>query len=104
MLFFRVLGWTMIGLAVLMASGEAIAALGTGTHDFIAAADIWALLTGTVPDFTPLGPNVNLETVGKVILAWPAWALMAPLGAALLIAGRPNKRKRMFTDRGRRMA
>jgi hypothetical protein len=104
LLFFRLLGWSMIGLAVLMASGEAIAALGSGTHDYIAAADIWALLTGTVPDFTPMGPNVSLEMVGRVLLSWPAWALMAPLGAVLLIAARPSKRKRMFADRNRRLA
>ena len=47
----RAFGWTMVLAAILMASGEAIMALGSGSYQGLATADVWALLWGQTPDF-----------------------------------------------------
>ncbi|MBF0166567.1 MAG: hypothetical protein HQL45_02965 [Alphaproteobacteria bacterium] len=76
-----------------MASTEAIAALGTGTHDFIAAADLWALFLGTVPEFDASG-----AALWQDVLAWPAWTVILPVGALFVLAFRTRK-KRPFGKR-----
>lgn len=105
MFFIKALGWVLIGTALLMASGEAIAALGTGTHDYIAAADLWALFLGSLPDFGEAAFGLSWDNVWMTLLGWPAWAIFAPLGGMLLLAVhlRP-RRKRMFAGRNPRHA
>jgi hypothetical protein len=71
-----------------MASTEAIAALGTGTLDFIAAADLWALFLGTPPEFDGNGTQLWQD-----VLAWPAWTVILPTGAAMILAFRPRKKR-----------
>jgi len=87
------LGWCLVIVSALMASTEAIAALGTGTHDFIAAADLWALFLGTVPEFDASG-----SALWQDVLAWPAWTVILPVGMLMVLAFRP-RRKRPFARR-----
>lgn len=88
MVLFRLLGWVLVLVSALMASTEAIAALGTGTHDFIAAADLWALFLGAPPEFDANGPALWQD-----VLAWPAWAVILPIGSAMVLLFRPRKKR-----------
>ena len=88
MVLFRLLGWVLILVSALMASTEAIAALGTGTLDFIAAADLWAVLLGTPPEFDGSG-----TALWQDVLAWPAWTVILPIGATMILAFRPRKKR-----------
>jgi hypothetical protein len=86
----RLLGWGLLGLAILMASGDAVMALGPGDHLGILTGDVWMLLAGsTVPPAVPPG-------LSTVLMAWPAWTLLAPLGLLLIWACRPRRRRHRF--------
>jgi hypothetical protein len=84
MVFGRLVGWALVGLALLMASGDAVLALGPGDHIGIAARDIYVLLAGKA-----LQPAVAL-------MKWPAWAFIGPAGVALLWTCRPRRRRYRF--------
>jgi hypothetical protein len=71
-----------------MASTEAIASLSRGSLDFIAAADLWALFLGTPPQFDANGPALWQD-----VLSWPAWTVLLPIGATLILAFRPRKKR-----------
>ena len=88
MLLGRLLGWGLLGLAILMASGDAVMALGPGDHMGIVTGDVWVLLAGRTLDAAALSP-----TASAMLMAWPAWALLAPLGLALLWACRRRHRR-----------
>ncbi|CAA6606132.1 conserved exported hypothetical protein [Rhodospirillaceae bacterium LM-1] len=88
MVLFRLLGWVLVLVSALLASTEAIAALGTGTHDFIAAADLWALFLGTPPEFDASGAQLWQD-----VLSWPAWTVILPVGALMILAFRPRKKR-----------
>jgi hypothetical protein len=77
----------MIGLALLMASGDAVLALGTGEHAGIVAGTLWTLMTGHSPE------TVAAASFGAMLLAWPAWAAIGPVGLALVVACRPRRRR-----------
>jgi len=88
MFFGRFTGWTLVGLALLMASGDAVLALGPSDHVAgIVTGDIWTLLAGRAPH-PKLWPALS-----AMLLAWPAWTLIAPVGIALLAACRPRRRR-----------
>jgi len=80
----RALGWTMVLAAILMASGEAVMALGSGSYQGLATADVWALLWGQTPDFLEAGLSGDLwRFAGALLLALPAWAVLGPTGVIL---------------------
>ncbi|HEY1722280.1 MAG TPA: hypothetical protein VGG27_13635 [Magnetospirillaceae bacterium] len=81
----------MIALALLMASGDAVLALGTGDHSGIVAGTLWTLVTGHSPDMT--APTTSF---GAMLLAWPAWAAIGPVGLALVVACRPRRRRHRY--------
>jgi hypothetical protein len=83
MLFGRLIGWGLLGLALLMASGDVVMALGPGDHVGLVTADVWVLLAGRVPHAG------SLATL-------PAWTLLAPAGAALLWTCRSRRRRYRF--------
>ncbi len=91
MLFGRLLGWALLGLAMLMASGDAVLALGPGDHVGIVTGDVWILLAGRAPERGAFPPSI-----GSILLAWPAWAVIAPVGVALLLACRRRRRRFRF--------
>ncbi len=82
----RFCGWCLIGLSLLMASADAVMALGPGDYSGIAAGDLFTLLSGHPPEATR--PLSALDAVGLMLMQWPAWAVVGPLGAALVLACR----------------
>lgn len=94
MLFGRVMGWVLIGLAVIMASADVVMALGPAEYAGIMTADVVTLLTGGEPD---VGESVSLlASIEETVLDTPAWAVMGPLGTALLVACRKRTRRYRF--------
>jgi hypothetical protein len=85
----RAFGWTMVLAAILMASGEAIMALGSGSYQGLVTADVWALLWGQTPDFLEGGLSGDLwPFAAAVVMAMPAWAVLGPAGVILAHACR----------------
>ncbi len=91
MFFGRLLGWALLGLAMLMASGDAVLALGPGDHVGIVTGDVWMLLAGRAFDRASFPPSI-----GSILMAWPAWTVIAPIGLALLLACRRRRRRYRF--------
>ena len=86
----RITGWALIALALLMASGDAVLALGTGEHAGIVAGDLWMLVAGKAPESAN-----RTASLGATLLAWPAWAAIGPLGIILVAACRPRRHKKL---------
>ncbi len=84
----RLLGWVLVGMAVLMASGDAVMALGPGDHMGIVTGDVWMLLAGRA-----LQPGALSPPLSVMLMAWPAWVVLAPLGVGLVWAFRPRRRR-----------
>jgi hypothetical protein len=91
MLVGRLVGWLLLGISLLMASGDAVLALGPGDHSGIMTRDVWLLLAGRV--WEPPHPSF-----ASLLMAWPAWTLIAPMGLALIWTCRP-RRRRAFRSR-----
>jgi hypothetical protein len=86
MLIGRLVGWLFLGISLLMASGDAVLALGPGDHTGIVTRDVWVLLAGR--DWDPSGPSI-----AALLMAWPAWTVIAPLGLMLLWSCRPRRQR-----------
>jgi hypothetical protein len=86
----RIIGWTLIALSLLMASGDAVLALGTGEHSGIVAGTLWTLVTGKTPETV-----VPTESIATMLLAWPAWAAIGPIGIMLVATCRPRRPRRL---------
>jgi hypothetical protein len=84
----RIAGWLLIALAVLLASGDAVLAFGTGDHQGIVAGTLWTLITGRLPE---VAANASL---GAMLMAWPAWVAIGPVGLMLVVACRPRRHRR----------
>lgn len=77
----RAFGWILVVSAIVMASGEAVMAIGTGTYQGLATGEIWALLWGQAPDFLDDGLSSGFwHFLGALFMEMPAWAIMGPLG------------------------
>jgi len=87
MLVGRLFGWLLIGVSVLMASADAVMALGPGEHAGIVTSDVWMLLSGRA--WNPGAPSI-----ATLLMAWPAWTLVAPLGLFTVWMSRPPRRVR----------
>ena len=83
----RLAGWLLIGLSVLMASADAVMALGPGDHTGIVTRDVWMLLAGR--NWDPEGPSL-----ATLLMAWPAWTILAPLGLLTVFLSRPRRKAR----------
>jgi len=86
MLVGRLAGWLLLGVSLLMASGDAVLALGPGEHVGIVTRDVWLLLAGRV--WEPTSPSF-----ASLLMAWPAWTLIAPMGLSLIWACRHRRRR-----------
>jgi hypothetical protein len=86
----RIIGWTLIVLSLLMASGDAVLALGTSEHSGIVAGTLWTLVTGKMPE--AVAPTQSFATM---LLAWPAWAAIGPIGIVLVATCRPRRPRRL---------
>ncbi len=97
MIFGRIAGWALGVLAILMASAEAVMALGTGAYNGLATVDVWTLLVGQTPDFSQSPDSAQLlATVGTGIMAMPAWVVFGIAGFVLLHVCRKRPRRRVF--------
>ncbi|WP_041794852.1 hypothetical protein [Pararhodospirillum photometricum] len=83
MLLGRVLGWILLALAALMASGEAVLALGGAGLEGLSTREIWTLLAGRTPSGTTAGVVLSL-------LDWPAWVVIGGLGFGFTVLFRPR--------------
>jgi hypothetical protein len=88
MLVGRLVGWLLIGISVLMASADAVLALGPGEHVGIATSDVWMLLAGR-----PWDPGT--PSLASLLMAWPAWTVLAPIGLLVLFLSRPRRKVRV---------
>lgn len=94
----RIVGWGMIAVALLMASGEAVMALGTGSYHGLATSDVWALLWGQTPEVDESGVPGNVwALIVAIFMAMPAWAVVGPIGVIVAHAFRRRPpRGRLF--------
>ncbi len=82
-------GWMLIGFAMLLASGDALAALTPGVQGYIAAGDLWALLTGV----NGTGKGGLVAMIADFLLNLPAWVVAGVIGFSLVSSVRPKKRR-----------
>ncbi|WP_254432421.1 hypothetical protein [Magnetospirillum sp. SS-4] len=88
------MGWLLIGLAVIMASADAVLALGPAEYAGILTADVVTLLAGHAPD-AAAGPS-PLDSVTAAILDLPAWVAVGLTGISLSMACRKRQRRFAF--------
>ena len=77
----RVIGWILVLASIIMASGEAVMALGSVDYHGLAAADLWTLLMGKSPG--AMDGYMAGDSWGLLIslgLGMPAWTILGPLG------------------------
>lgn len=91
MLAGRIMGWLMIGVAVLMASADAVMALGPGDYDSIRTADVVTLLTGDL--MTGQG---GWTQALRGLMTLPAWIVIGAGGLATLLMCRKRLRRFRF--------
>ena len=98
MVFGRTAGWTLVILAIVMASAEAVMALGIGAYNGLAAADIWTLLVGQSPSFTAeTSATQAIASVGTVVMQMPAWIVFGAMGFLLIhVCRKRRNRRRIF--------
>lgn len=97
-MFGRVSGWIFMILAILMASAEAVMALGMGAYDSLATVDLWTLLVGQSPTFSVASESVEmLALLGTGIMQMPAWLVLGAIGFVLTHVCRKRRaRRRVF--------
>ncbi|MBI3444918.1 MAG: hypothetical protein HY055_06075 [Magnetospirillum sp.] len=98
MFFGRVMGWLMIGLAVIMASADAVLALGPTEYAGIITADVVTLIAGHAPDTADAGRSM-LDGLAAAFLDMPAWIAVGLMGISLSVACRKRQRQRRFVFR-----
>jgi len=82
---------------MIMASAEAVMALGTGAYNGLATVDVWTLLVGQSPAFAATTESTDfLAVVAVGIMAMPAWVVFMLFGFLLLHACRKRARRRVF--------
>lgn len=100
-MFGRVSGWIFMVLAILMASAEAVMALGMGAYDSLATVDLWTLLVGQSPSFDAAdGSAEMIATAGAGIMQMPAWVVLGVVGFALTHFCRKRRARRRVFQRG----
>jgi len=91
----RILGWTLVILAMVMASAEAVMALGTGAYNGLATADVWTLLVGQAPlEALEGSSNRFLATASIVIMNMPAWIAFGLSGVVVVHLCRERRQRR----------
>ncbi|MHB1206795.1 MAG: hypothetical protein ACYCZX_14590 [Rhodospirillaceae bacterium] len=98
MIFGRTTGWVLVILAIVMASAEAVMALGIGTYNGLATADVWTLLVGQSPSFNgDMHAPQALTTAGTIVMQMPAWAVFGTIGVFLAhVCRKRPQRRRIF--------
>ncbi len=94
MLFGRIVGWALLGLAVILASADAVMALGPAEYTGIITADVFTLLTGGEPEFG--GSLSLLASMEEALLDTPAWVVTGVLGTLMLLSCRKRAKRYRF--------
>lgn len=92
MIFGRLIGWTLLAVAILIASGEAVLALGTGSYQGLATREVWTLLAGDPTVSWSMGDATSRLLAG--VLDWPAWSVIGAIGLGFAVVFRSPKRRR----------
>ncbi len=95
MIFGRSFGWTLVVLAIVMASAEAVMALGTGQYSGLVTSEVWTLIVGQTPSFTANSSEI-LSVASAGIMAMPAWVVIGTIGFALAHFCRKRRAHRRF--------
>jgi hypothetical protein len=91
----RIFGWTLLILAIVMASAEAVMALGTGAYSGLATADVWTLLVGPTPlNSLEDSPNWILSTASIIVMNMPAWIMFGISGFLFIHLCRQRRQRR----------
>ncbi|MBR9973587.1 hypothetical protein [Magnetospirillum sulfuroxidans] len=94
MLLGRVVGWFLIAITVIMASGDVVLALGPADYSGILTADVITLLLGAAPE--PIPEQSLAAAAEAVIMDLPAWVVVGFAGIALLVASRKRNKRFRF--------
>ncbi len=94
MVFGRTIGWVMVIVAILIASAEAVMALGASGHPGLATSDIVTLLTGQSPTFSAAMWPELFSALGAGIMAMPAWLVMGAVGFSFVHIFRARRMRR----------
>lgn len=94
MLLGRIVGWFLIAVTVIMASGDAVLALGPADYAGILTADVITLLVGAAPEPTP--EQSLFAALEAVIMDLPAWVVVGMAGTAVLVASRKRNKRFRF--------
>lgn len=94
MLLGRIVGWFLIAVTVVMASGDAVLALGPADYAGILTADVITLLVGAAPEPTP--EQSLFAALEAVIMDLPAWVVVGMAGTALLVVSRKRNKRFRF--------
>jgi len=95
MLFGRIMGLLLVALAVIMASADAVMALGPAEYAGIITSDVVTLLTGDPLEVAGSGLSV-LAMVTDMLLRLPAWVAFGLTGVTLALACRKRTRRYRF--------
>ncbi|WP_413208165.1 hypothetical protein [Rhodospirillum sp. A1_3_36] len=93
MIFGRLIGWVLLTVAILIASGEAVLALGTGSYEGLATREVWTLIAGD-PTVSQSAGDMASRLISD-ILDWPAWTVIGFVGLSLAVICRSPKRRRV---------
>lgn len=100
MLIGRLFGWLLVGVALLMASGDVVLALGPGEHTGINTGEMVTLLSGYEASQVAAGSTGRLLVWASIVKAQlmqlPAWAVIGPMGAGLSWLCRRRSRRFVF--------
>lgn len=100
MLIGRLFGWLLVGVALLMASGDVVLALGPGEHAGINAGEMVTLLSGYEASGATGGSTwmflAWLNALKGQLMQLPAWVVIGPMGASLCWLFRRRSRRYIF--------
>lgn len=81
-------------VAIIIASAEAVMALGASGHSGLATSDVVTLLTGQSPQFTASRWPELLSALGAGVMAMPAWLVIGVMGLSLAHVFRKRRLRR----------
>lgn len=100
MLIGRLFGWLLVGIALLMASGDVVLALGPGEHTGLNTGVVVTLLSGYETSGATGGSTWTLLSwlyaVKVQLMQLPAWTVIGPMGFSLCWLCRRRSKRYIF--------
>jgi hypothetical protein len=100
MLIGRLFGWLLVGVALLMASGDVVLALGPGEHTGLNTGVVVTLLSGYETSGVTGGSAWTLlgwlAVIKAQLMQLPAWTVLGPMGASLCWVCRRRSKRYIF--------